>query len=82
MATVHFSSALTPYTGGIETVDIDAPRVRELILAIIKRFPTVAEPLERMAVAIDGEIYNNDTAAYHRLARDTTVHFVPPVAGG
>ena len=36
---VHFSSTLTRHTGGLEQITMDAPRVNELIAAIVARFP-------------------------------------------
>ena len=80
MATVYFSSSLTQYTGGLERVEIEAPRVHELVLALTERFPALATQLEQMAVAIDGQIYHN--AAYHKLKLDSEIHFIPPIAGG
>lgn len=80
MATVHFSSGLRQYTGGLEQVAIDAPRVRELLLALARRFPGLGDQLTGMAIAIDGDIYND--AEYQTLKSDTELHFVPRVAGG
>ena len=80
MAIVHFSGDLVRYTGGIETLALDVPRVLELRLALEARFPGVAERLERLAIAIDGDIYNN--ADYQTLRPTADVYFVPPIAGG
>ena len=80
MAIVHLPSGLTQYTGGIDTVDIDAGRVLELIAALRGRFPHIAEHLGEMAVAIDGEIYSDP--GYQAVRADSDVHFVPRVAGG
>ena len=80
MAMVHFSGGLGQYTGGVEEVAIDAPRVRELLLALAHRFPGLGDRLAGMAIAIDGQIYND--AEYHALNADTELYFVPRVAGG
>jgi molybdopterin converting factor small subunit len=80
VARVHLLGALSAHTGGIDRVDIDAVRVHELILALTERFPGLAEPIRGMAIAIDGEIYND--APYHALRDDSEIYFVPPVAGG
>ena len=80
MAMVHFSGGLSQYTGGVEDVAIDAPRVRELLLALAHRFPGLGDRLVGMAIAIDGQIYND--AEYHALNADTELYFVPRVAGG
>jgi len=80
MPTVHFTSDLTRYTGGLETVALDSPRIHELKESLARRFPGLGEQLEVMAVAIDGEIYND--ADYRDLRADTEIHFVPRMAGG
>ena len=80
MANVHLPSGLTQYTGGVETVDIDAARVPELIAALRARFPQIADQLGEMAIAIDGEIYTEP--GYQALRADSDVHLVPRIAGG
>lgn len=62
-------------------LDIDAPRVHELVAQLVARFPRLTpEMFDRLAVAIDGEIHND--ADYLPLAADSEVHFVPRIAGG
>jgi len=80
VATVHFPSGWTEYTSGVDQIVIDVPRVHELILALAARFPALAEQLEQVAVAIDGQIYHH--ARYEPLSSQSEVHFLPPVAGG
>jgi molybdopterin converting factor small subunit len=80
MPTVHFSSDLLAYTGGLETIVVEASRVVELKQSLIGRFPPLTEQLGRLAVAIDGEIYND--ADYHPLDPDSEIYFVPRIAGG
>ena len=80
MATVHFGSGLQRHTDGLEKLELDAPRVRELLQALVDRFPGLASQLEEMAVAIDGDIFND--APYHKLRPDSEVHFVPKIGGG
>jgi molybdopterin converting factor small subunit len=74
---------LMEYTGGVESVDVDAasaPRVQELLEVLAVRFPGLAGPLEEMAVAIDGEIYQSP--GYQPLGPDSEVHLIPRIAGG
>jgi hypothetical protein len=80
VATIYFSSGLARYTNGVESLAIDAPRVRELLLAVIERFPALAGPLELMAVAVDGEIHQH--ADYLALTPQSEVHLVPRISGG
>ena len=80
MATVHFPNDLRHYTGGLESLDIDAPRVHELFMALAERYPGMAEELEKVAVAIDGDIYND--APYHKLQPGSEIYLMPKIAGG
>jgi sulfur-carrier protein len=80
MATVHLPSGLRQFAAGVETVDIDAPRVHELLAALSTRFPEMADSLAEMAVAIDGEIYTQP--GYQALRPESEVHLLPRIAGG
>jgi hypothetical protein len=80
MATVVISSGLRSYTGGEERVEIEARRVKELLDALVARWPALEEPLSQMAVAIDGEIHGN--AQFRPLRPDSEIHFVPKIGGG
>jgi hypothetical protein len=80
MAVVHLLGGLSQYTGGLETIEIEAPRVHELIMALTTRFPSLGNQLDDLAVAIDGVIYNS--APYQRINVDSEVYFIPRVAGG
>ena len=81
MARVFLSNEMLSGTGGLDVVTIDAPRVHELILELVNRFPRLnADMFNRLAVAIDGEIHND--ADYLPLSPDSEVHFVPRIAGG
>ena len=80
MAIVHLPSGLAQFTGGLESVAIDAPRVAELLAALRKRFPLLADHIDEMAVAIDGDIYSDP--GYQPLRGDSDVYLVPRIAGG
>lgn len=81
MARVFLSGDMQSGTGGLDVVTIDAPRVHELIVELIARFPQLSpDVFSRLAVAIDGEIHND--ADYLPLNSDSEVHFVPRIAGG
>jgi ThiS family len=80
MPTVHFPGDLLAYTGGLETVAVEASRIDELKQSLGVRFPGLAERLDGMAVAIDGDIYND--ADYHSVGAATEIHFVPRTVGG
>lgn len=80
MATVHLPSGLTQHTGGVDTVEIDAARIPELFAALCERFPPLADQLNDLAVAIDGEIYADP--GYQSLRADSEVDLLPRIAGG
>jgi len=80
MATVHLPSGFAQFTGGIESLEIDAPRVAELLTELRHRFPLLDDQLNDLAVAIDGDIYSDP--GYQALRADSDVHLVPRIAGG
>jgi hypothetical protein len=80
VATVHLPLSLARYTGGLETLALEAPRVHDLLAALTDRFPDLAGPIQEMAVAVDGEIYQE--AGYQPLRPDSEVHLIPRIAGG
>ena len=80
MATIHFSPSLAQYTDGVESLSVDAPRVRELMQVVIERFPALESPLGIMAVAVDGEVHQHPD--YLKLSSESEIHLVPRIAGG
>jgi molybdopterin converting factor small subunit len=80
VAIVHFSSTLARHTGGVEQITIDAPRVRELIAALVMRFPGLEPEIDQLAIAIDGDV--RPDAAFEPLMPLSEVYFVPKIAGG
>jgi molybdopterin converting factor small subunit len=80
VAIVHLPSGWTQHTGGLDEILVDAPRVQEMIAALVERYPGLAGPLEHAAVAIDGKVYHH--ARYEPLYATSDVHLLPPVSGG
>ena len=80
VATIYFSSGVSQFTGGVESMTVDAPRVHELLKAVVERFPALAEPLALMSIAVDGEIHLSPD--YLPLTETSEVHLVPRIAGG
>ncbi len=80
MPTVHFSNSLMHHTGGLTQLTLDAPRVVELLAALVARFPGLEYELDTLAIAIDGEV--RPDAAYEPLQPTSEVYFVPKIAGG
>jgi molybdopterin converting factor small subunit len=80
MAIVHLPSGLTQFTGGLSAVEVHASRVSDALAMLAARFPDLAPHLDEMAVAVDGEIYQQP--GYQPLDPASEVHLVPRVAGG
>jgi len=80
VATIYFSSGLAPFTGGVESLTVEAGRVDELLEAVLERFPGLREPLEIMAIAVDGNVHTHPD--YIPLTTRSEVHLVPRIAGG
>ena len=81
MATVHFSTGLRSYTGGVAVVEVSAPNVRRLIDALDERFPGIGDRLRNgTSVAIDGDIIAD--AFLEPVPDDAEVHFVQTLSGG
>jgi len=80
MAVVHFSNTLARHTGGLVQITIEAPRVKELVEALLARFPGLEPELKELAIAIDGEV--RPDAAYEVLLPLSEIYFVPKIAGG
>jgi sulfur-carrier protein len=68
-------------TGGATEFDVEADNVRRLIIELDRRFPGLGHQVEEaMAVAIDGEIYQD---AYQApLKPDSEVYLIPKIGGG
>lgn len=69
------------FTGGESAFDVEADTVRRMIVELDRRFPGLGRQIdEGMAVAIDGEIYQDAYAA--RLLPDSEVVLIPKIGGG
>lgn len=81
MARVRLSGDQRRLADGVESIEVDANTVAELVGIIADRFPRLAARLgEGMSVAIDGEVMNN--ADYETLGPESEVHFLAPMSGG
>ncbi len=60
-------SACQQFTGGAREIDVEADTFRRLVLELDRRYPGLGRLVEEsMAIAIDGEIYQD---AYHAPLR-------------
>lgn len=81
MAQVTLIGNVAQFTGGVRTLQTDARTIRQLFADLAKRYPDLAPHLEQgLAVAIDGQIYQDDLLA--EIGPDSDVHVLPQIAGG
>ena len=74
-------SACRRFTGGQAEIEVEADTVRRLLLELDRRFPGLGKQVEEgMAIAIDGEIFQDAYAA--PLRPDSEVCLIPRIAGG
>ena len=74
-------SSCRPFTDDVSAFDIEATTVRRMIAEMEARFPGLGEHVRRkMAVAIDGEIFQDAEAA--TLRADSEVVLIPRIGGG
>jgi sulfur-carrier protein len=81
MAHVTLVGYLRQYADGIAEHDIDAKSIKHLFAILSERYPALAPLLENgMAVAIDGEIYQE--ALFQPIGDNAEVHILPAIPGG
>ncbi len=83
MPTVVLSSgsASLSLTGGVTEFEVEATTFRRLILELEKRFPGLGTQVEEsMAVAIDGEIFQDAYSA--ELRPGSEIVLIPKIGGG
>jgi len=69
------------FTGGKTVFEVEADTVRRMIAELDRRFPGLGHQIdEGMAVAIDGEIYQDAWQA--RLGPDSEIVLIPKIGGG
>jgi molybdopterin converting factor small subunit len=69
------------FTGGQSEFEVEADTVRRMITELDRRFPGLGQQIdESMAVAINGEIYQDAYMA--RLDPDSEVVLIPKIGGG
>ena len=80
MAQVQFTDQMLAATGGQRAVEMPAETYRDLLAGLLERWPDLADPLERSAVAIDGQIYQD--AFLEPLQPHSEIYFMPRIEGG
>ena len=71
MPRVHFSGqAARRFTGGATELEVEADTFRRMVLELDRRFPGLGRQIdESMAVAIDGEIFQDAYLARRQFTR-------------
>jgi sulfur-carrier protein len=83
MPTVVLSSgsASQQFTGGQTEFEVEATTFRRLVLELERRFPGLGKQVEEsMAIAIDGEIFQDAYAA--ELKQSSEIYLIPKIGGG
>ena len=69
------------FTGGQSELEVAATTFRRLVLELEERFPGLGKQVEEgMAVAIDGEIFQDAYSA--QLRPESEIVLIPKIAGG
>ena len=80
MVTVVLSENFAALAGGCRELQLPVDNYRDVVAALISRWPQLEPLLERSSVAIDGLIYQD--AMYEALNIDSEVFFMPRIEGG
>ena len=69
------------FTGGATELEVEANNFRRMVLELDRRFPGLGRQIEEsMAVAIDGEIFQDAYLA--PLNPDSEIYLIPKIGGG
>jgi molybdopterin converting factor small subunit len=81
MARVSLMGPLRTAAGISDPIDVEVGTVKALLAELERRYPALGPLLaEGVAVAIDGEIYQD--ILLQPIGRDADVQVLPPLAGG
>ena len=79
--TVGLFGALRTHAGGASEVQVEAGTIRDLLAALVDRYPGMAPQLGRgVSVSIDGRIYTE--SLFEKIGPSNEVMLLPRVAGG
>jgi hypothetical protein len=80
VATVVFPDSFVVVTGGDREMTTAATNYRELLSELKNRWPELTEMLDKTAVAIDGQIYQD--AFLEAIGETSEVFFMARIEGG
>ena len=80
MAKVVFPDHLMTSTDGVREVEVECKNFRALVRALNEKWPGIDEVLQKTAVAIDGQIYQD--AWLEPIGPNAEVFFMHRIEGG
>ncbi len=80
MAKVVFPDHLLQQTGGTQETTVEATNFRGVLRALEQLWPGIEETLQKTAVAIDGQIYQD--AWLEPVRPDSDIYFMQRIEGG
>ncbi len=81
MLQVDLSFDLQHFSHGLESLQIEAATVRELLEKLDIRFPGLSAKIQKdMAVTINGVIYED--ALLEAIEDGSEIYFIPKISGG
>jgi molybdopterin converting factor small subunit len=81
MVKVVLWGSLKTFTGGEESVEVEAANVRELLTRLGDAYPGLKPQIDRgLSVSIDGKIYRD--AWFQPISPTSEVYLLPRLAGG
>ena len=80
MARVIFPDYLLSSTNGVREISVDCKSYRDLVEELEARWPGITDVLTKVAVAIDGQIYQD--AWFESIGPTTEVCFMQRIEGG
>lgn len=80
MPSITLPDQLRHHTGGVATIKCVAENYRDMLIELEAAHPGLRAQLEELAVAIDGQIYQD--AWLEALTPASEVFFMPKIEGG
>ena len=81
MVAVTLWAGLRPLADDLETLEVEATTIRELLRKLEARYPAMAGPIrDQVAVVVNGVIYRDDWSA--PIPKDAEVFVMRRLAGG
>lgn len=81
MPTIALWGALRPAAGDVDSIELEAATIRELMVKLEERFPLMQPFIEEgIAVSIDGTIYQDSWNK--ELPENAEIYLLPRIQGG